>query len=142
MQQNWAQSAARWWELVPLTRDIGDAVVRLGDSLARFDAQVLEATTSALAEWVKRTSKGLARSDDEIVDASLHGSAYSATWMARFSATAGESLSHRLPGSLAGLTERGGRWARRAQTGQTHHYYAGIAIGFAILLVILLFGAL
>lgn len=140
MQQDWAQSAARWWELVPLTGDIGGAVVRLGDSLARFDAQVLEASTRALAEWVRRTSKGLARSDDKIVDASLRGSAYCATWMARFSATSGESLAYRLPGSLAGLIRRGGRWARQAQSGQTHHYYAGIAIGFAIVLIILLVG--
>lgn len=140
MQQDWARSAARWWELVPLTSHIGDAVARLGDRLARFDAQVLEAATRALAARARRAALGLARGDDQIVDVSLRGSARSATWLARFNATAGESLSWRLPGSLTGATQRAGRWARQAQTGQTHHYYAGIAIGFVIVLVILLLG--
>ncbi|QEA37629.1 NADH-quinone oxidoreductase subunit L [Pistricoccus aurantiacus] len=140
-QQDWAQSAARWWELVPLTREIGDAVMKLAHRLARFDAQVLEAATFASAAWARRTALGLARSDDEIVDASLRGSARSATWAARLNATSGEALSWRLPGSLTGLVRRGGHWARQAQTGQTHHYYAGIAIGFAVLLLILLLGA-
>jgi NADH:ubiquinone oxidoreductase subunit 5 (subunit L)/multisubunit Na+/H+ antiporter MnhA subunit len=140
MQQSWMRSAARWWELVPLTRGVGDTTVRLGVSLARFDTDVMEKATRALVARTTRTALGLARSDDEIVDASLRGSASSVTWMARFSATFGEPLSYRLPSALSGLIRRGGGWARKAQTGQTHHYYAGIAIGFAILLIILLLG--
>ncbi|HSH47566.1 MAG TPA: proton-conducting transporter membrane subunit [Halomonas sp.] len=141
MERDWARSAARWWELVPLTRGSGDAVARLADRLARFDARVLEAATRALAARARRAALGLARGDDKAVDVSLRGSARSATWMARFSATAGEALSWRLPDSLTGMTRRGGRWARRSQSGQTHHYYAGIAVGFAVLLLILLLSA-
>src|SRR5699024_579793 len=116
-------------------------VARLADRLARFDARVLEATTRALAARARRAALGLARGDDKVVDVSLRGGARSAIWMARFSATAGEALSWRLPGSLTGMTRRGGQWARRSQSGQTHHYYAGIAVGFAVLLLILLFSA-
>lgn len=140
MEQDWAQSAARWFELETLTNGIGDAVMILADRLARFDAQVLETTPRTLAQWARRAAHGLARGDDKIVETSLRGSARSATRMARFSATAGEALSYRLPDSFTELTQRAGRWARQAQTGQTHHYYAGIAVGFAIVLVILLLG--
>lgn len=140
MEQDWAQSAARWFELETLTNGIGDAVMVLADRLARFDAQVLETTPRTLAQWARRAAHGLARGDDKIVETSLRGSARSATRMARFSATAGEALSYRLPDSFTELTQRAGRWARQAQTGQTHHYYAGIAVGFAIVLVILLLG--
>lgn len=140
MQQRWALSAARWWELVPLTRGVGAAIVSLGDRLARFDTEVMEKATHTLVTHATRAARGLARSDDAIVDASLRGSAASVTWIARFSATSGEPLSSRLPGSLSALVRRGGGWARQTQTGQTHHYYAGIAIGFAILLIVLLLG--
>ncbi len=135
-----ASFVAAWWGLVPLTYGIGSTTLTLSRNLARFDAQVLEAATHTLAGWLQGASRGVALADAGIVDASLRGSARSVTWMAHFSAISGESLSCRLPDSLTGVIRRGGRWARRAQSGQTHHYYAGIAIGFAILLVILLLG--
>ncbi len=38
---------------------------------------------------------------------------------------------------LAHLTGRAGREGRRLQSGQTHQYYAGIAVGLALLVVVL-----
>ncbi|MBB3190523.1 NADH-quinone oxidoreductase subunit L [Halomonas cerina] len=157
----WAWLAARWWGLVPLTRDIGTAVVRLGTSLARFDGEVLEAATHALAARARRTAQGLARGDDEL-EAGTHALAARTRCVAlglargddelldagvrgRDNAASWEDERHRaltrwLPGSLSGLIGQAGHWARQAQTGQSHHYYAAIAIGFALVLIILLLG--
>lgn len=160
----WARPAARWWGLVPLTRDIGTAVVGLGVSLARFDGEVLEAATHALATWARRAALGLARGDSEVLEAATHALAARARRAAlglargddelldagvrgRDNAASWEDERHRaltrwLPGSLSGVIGQAGHWARQAQTGQSHHYYAAIAIGFALVLIILLLGDL
>ncbi|MBB3231406.1 NADH-quinone oxidoreductase subunit L [Halomonas stenophila] len=159
----WAWPVARWWGLVPLTRDIGTAVVRLGTSLARFDGEVLEAATHALAARARRTAQGLARGDDELeagthalaartrcaalglargddelLDAGVRGRDNAASW----EDDSHQALTRWLPGSLSGAIGQAGHWARQAQTGQSHHYYAAIAIGFALVLIILLLGDL
>ena len=47
-----------------------------------------------------------------------------------------------LPGGLGRLTDWGGAWARRAQSGQTHHYYSTIVIGVVLILSLLVIGGL
>lgn len=138
--QGWRRSAFCWWGLEPLTLGVGATLVKLSARLARFDRDVLERATLFLSRQASQTASALARRDTDGVDASLHGSAAAVTRIANVGATAGEALSERLPGSLSGLVSRGGSRARQAQSGQTHHYYAGIAIGFAVLLTLLLLG--
>src|SRR3546814_19110830 len=53
----------------------------------------------------------------------------------------GESAVDGLPPGSAALLGMSGRDARRLQTGLTHHYFALIACGAAILLAILFIGA-
>ncbi|WP_311947859.1 NADH-quinone oxidoreductase subunit 5 family protein [Halomonas piscis] len=140
VQQGWKRSAFCWWGLEPLTLGAGATLVKLSDRLARFDRDVLERATRLLSRQASQAASVLARRDTDGVDASLRGSAAAVTRIANVGATAGEALLERLPGSLSGLVNRGGGRARQAQSGQTHHYYAGMAIGFAVLLTLLLLG--
>lgn len=140
VQKGWVRLALGWWGLEPLTRGVGTAVVALSSGLARFDRDVLESATLRLSGQASRAAAALARRDAEGVEASLHGSASAVTQIAAFGATAGEALSERLPDTLSRLANRGGGRARQTQSGQTHHYYAGMAIGFAVLLILLLIG--
>lgn len=84
----------------------------------------------------------LARFDDRIVDAGLRGTARFASWLARLNAQKGEAFAEGVPGLVTRLSEWGSHWARQAQSGQTHHYYAGISLGLAAIFLILLIGAL
>jgi len=102
----------------------------------------LPALTLSVAANVTRLSGVLARFDNDVVDAGLRGTARIGQRLARFNATHGEALSEGVPGGFSYLAERGGHWARRAQSGQTHHYYAAIAAGLAIVLAILMIGVL
>ncbi|SFI03389.1 NADH-quinone oxidoreductase subunit L [Modicisalibacter xianhensis] len=102
----------------------------------------LSAATAALAGWTSVLGHRLARFDDEVVDAGLRATARAGEWLARLGAGRGEWLGESLPGSLTRLSEWGGRWARQAQSGQTHHYYTGIAVGCGVILVLLWIGAL
>lgn len=113
--RNWQGAAAAWFGLVPLMQSI-------------------ETCVSA-------TSARLARFDDDVVAAGLRGTARFGTWLARWGSARGETFAGGLPDSLSRLIDWGGQWARRAQSGQTHHYYTGIAAGFAIVLILLVIGA-
>lgn len=140
VQKGWVRLALCWWGLERLTRGVGTAVVGLSTGLARFDRDVLESATLRLSGQASRAATALARRDADGVEASLHGSASAVTRIAAFGATTGETLSERLPDTLSELVNRSGGRARQTQSGQTHHYYAGMAIGFAVLLILLLFG--
>ncbi|MGC3874608.1 NADH-quinone oxidoreductase subunit L [Halomonas sp. GXIMD04776] len=84
----------------------------------------------------------LARFDDRVVDAGLRGTARFGQWLARRHAREGEAFAEGVPGVMTRLSEWGGHWARQAQSGQTHHYYAGISLGLVVIFAILLIGAL
>nr|WP_297461698.1 proton-conducting transporter membrane subunit [uncultured Halomonas sp.] len=127
----WGIGTARheWW-LVPRRWQ--------GAAAAWFGLPML---TQGIATGVSATSARLARFDDDVVDAGLRGTARFGAWLARRGSARGETLAEGLPGSLSRLIDWGGQWARRAQSGQTHHYYTGIAAGFAIVLILLVIGA-
>ncbi|MDW5378562.1 proton-conducting transporter membrane subunit [Halomonas sp. HP20-15] len=102
----------------------------------------LTALLARVAGAVTALARRLARFDDARVDAGLHATARFADALARRSAGRGETLADGLPGGLSRLTDRAGGWARSAQSGQTHHYYSGIAIGVALVLSLLVIGVL
>lgn len=100
----------------------------------------LPGLTLGIARRVSAAGASLARVDDEVVDAGLRATARFGQWLARQQARGGESLAEGVPGSLSRLAEWGGQWARKFQSGQTHHYYTGIAAGLAIVLMLLVIG--
>lgn len=136
----WKSLAAGWFGLPVLVEGLATLVLGTSARLARFDDRVLDAFAHAVVTHTKSVSGHLARFDDGVVDAGLLASARCGQWLARLNATMGEALFEALPGSLSTLAERGGRLARQAQSGQMHHYYTGIAAGFAIILIMLAIG--
>jgi NADH:ubiquinone oxidoreductase subunit 5 (subunit L)/multisubunit Na+/H+ antiporter MnhA subunit len=95
-----------------------------------------------VARLVQALARGLSRFDDRVVDAGLRGTARLIQWLSRRNARQGEALAEGVPGLMSRLSEWGGHWARQAQSGQTHHYYSGIALGLAAMLILLIIGAL
>ncbi|WP_048308195.1 NADH-quinone oxidoreductase subunit L [Halomonas sp. PR-M31] len=112
----WQERVANWFGLLTVIQTIARGAVVLGHLLARFD--------------------------DRVVDAGLRGTARLAQWLARRGARQGEVFAEGVPGVMTRLSEWGGYWARQAQSGQTHHYYAGISLGLVVIFAILLIGAL
>lgn len=140
--RRWQNMAVAWFGLPRLIRGVGRGASAIGERLARFDDAVLATLARALAAGVTGAAARLARFDDNVVDAGLRGTARFGQWLARRHAASGEFLAESLPGSLSRLTDWGGQWARRAQSGQTHHYYTGIAAGFVIVLILLVIGGI
>ncbi|MCK0767499.1 NADH-quinone oxidoreductase subunit 5 family protein [Chromohalobacter canadensis] len=94
------------------------------------------------AEAMLMFSHGLARFDDRAVDAGIRGSARFGAWLARLGERRGEGAFDGATNQLAKGIDWAGQVARRAHTGQMHHYYTGIAAGLAAILIILSIGAL
>ncbi|MCL7941621.1 hypothetical protein M8009_15130 [Halomonas sp. ATCH28] len=138
----WLERAAGWFGLPVAIQAIAQGAVMLGHFLARFDDRVVDGGlrgTARFGQWLARCQ--LARFDDRVVDAGLRGTARFGQWLARRHAQQGEAVSEGMPGLVIRLSEWGGYWARRAQSGQTHHYYTGISLGLAVILAILVIGA-
>ena len=87
-------------------------------------------------------SHGLARFDDRVVDAGIQASARFGAWLAKMGDRRGEGVLDGATSQLAKGIDWVGQSARQAHTGQTHHYYTGIAAGLAAILIILGIGAL
>ncbi len=79
--------------------------------------------------------------DDRVVDALPRGGAAFGHALAALGSRFGEVLADGLPGALAQLVGLGGLDARRLQTGMSQHYYAMVAAGAGVLVLILLLGA-
>ncbi|SFU56750.1 NADH-quinone oxidoreductase subunit L [Halomonas korlensis] len=133
----WKSVATGWFGLPTLIEGLATLVVGTSARLARFDDHGLDAFVHAAVMRVRSASGRLARFDDGVVDAGLHRAARLGQWLARCNATRGEVLAEGVPGSLSRLTDWGGRYARQVQSGQMHHYYAGIAMGLAAIMVLL-----
>jgi NADH-quinone oxidoreductase subunit L len=137
-----------WWELVVsgvlavATAGVAGMAVRRGDVPA----------VRPLSEWLgletlartvvdrpmRATAHGLARFDDRVVDGGVRATA-------AMGAAAARVVDARVEWSVDGLVRAvgsgfraAGRWARRPQTGQLHHYYAQAVVALAALAVLLL----
>ena len=100
--------------------------------LPRLIQIAVVAPTEAVAQWAART-------DETVVDALPRGVATFSLALARLGGRAGEWLADGLAEGSARLIGFGGADTRRLQTGLSHHYYALIAVGFALLLGLALF---
>ena len=134
---------ANWFGLPALAERGISTFMRFSHGLARFDDRVVDAGlrgrgVSAAISF----SHGLARFDDRAVDAGIRASARFGVWLAKVSDRRGEGAFDGATSLLARGVDWAGQVARQAHTGQTHHYYTGIAAGFAVIFIILGIGAL
>ncbi|MGM8849527.1 NADH-quinone oxidoreductase subunit 5 family protein [Salinicola halophyticus] len=147
----------RPWELIVSLLLVALGIVLGVWALRRevSDSSRQRARRAELAEWfglpalaqqgvgtVMAFSHGLARFDDRVVDAGIHASARFGAWLATLGDRRGEGWFDGATSQLAKGVDWMGQWARQAHTGQTHHYYTGIAAGLAAILIILGTGAL
>lgn len=93
-----------------------------------------------------RPLAGLARTaaalDDRVVDAVPRGAAAFGHALATLGSRFGEVLADGLPSGLGQIVGLGGLDARRLQTGMSQHYYAMVAVGAGLFVLILLLGAI
>lgn len=87
-------------------------VVGLAAALARFDHRVVDGAVDRAARGVVRAARVLDRRGELSIDGLVAG--------------------------VAAAARMAGRWARRPQTGQLHHYYAQAAAAFAVLALFLI----
>ncbi|MFR9799930.1 proton-conducting transporter membrane subunit [Streptomyces sp. MS06] len=87
-------------------------VRRLAGALAVFDDRVVDGAVRQTARGALAAAHAVRRLDDEGVDGAVR--------------------------AVAAGTRSLGRWARRPQTGLLHQYYAQAAVGFAVLVLIIL----
>jgi NADH:ubiquinone oxidoreductase subunit 5 (subunit L)/multisubunit Na+/H+ antiporter MnhA subunit len=129
-----AELAAEWLALPRLTRRaLVDPVLAMARGAARADTWAARAIPRAASAGSSAITGALARADRRVVGAGARGAARFATWSARIGERAGEWTFRGAARGVAALAGAAGRDLRRTQTGQAHHYYAGLAAGVAIL---------
>lgn len=139
------------WELTVSLLAVA-AGVYAGALLVRRNAALgLHDPAAALADWlglpwaidraIIRPALLLARTaaqfDDRVVDALPRGVARFGQGCAAAGSRFGEAISDGLPEGAALWVGLGGHDTRRLQTGLSHHYYAMVALGAAVLTIIL-----
>jgi NADH-quinone oxidoreductase subunit L len=157
--------AAGWLGIPTLSRAaIVDPTLALSRRLATVDDTVIDAgvrgtvrLTSALsrlawrqAEWrvdttvhgvaaaFRRGADGMRLVDEGAVDRAVHAVASATMQSATASRLSDERGIDAAVEGTAGLVGAGGHQSRKLQTGQSHHYYSMVAIGFAVIVTVLL----
>ena len=132
----WAR-VARWYDLAAAARRVVvDPTLALARGLARVDDRVVDAGVAGVARAATATATVLARGDDRVVDAGVRGAARLGAWLAGALDRVAEVSVDGVVDGLARLTGAAGRDGRRLQSGQTHQYYAGIAVGLVVLVLV------
>lgn len=134
----WAR-VARWFDLAVIVEVLViDPTLALARTAARFDDRVVDAGVRAVTQGGTGLSRLLARGDDRVVDAGVRGAARLGVWTAGILDRVGEVSFDGVVEGVARMTGAAGRDGRRLQTGQTHQYYAGIAVGLVVLVLVTL----
>lgn len=115
--------------------------VWLAHASSRFDDRWIDAGLFAISGAVRSLSGAFTRGDRRLVDRGVLLAADLTTALARLSAVAGEKMADEIPEGSGRFTGFGGKYAQQLQTGLSHHYYAIIACGGALLFTILLIGS-
>ncbi|MBN1238117.1 MAG: NADH-quinone oxidoreductase subunit L [Gammaproteobacteria bacterium] len=130
---------AEWFALPTLLRSaVVRPATRLSRSLARFDDAVIDRLPEAPAAAFRLASRGMSRLDGAVVDRGVRAAAGLSLWLARSGTRFVEPATDGLPEGTAWLLGAAGGDARRAQTGLSHHYYALIAGGVLVMVLILI----
>lgn len=137
-----SQIAADWLGLPSLIRAcITRPFVRLAQFAADSDDRLVDGgirLTAALGTWLARLTAG---SDDRLVDGGIRLTAALGTWLARSTDRFGERIADGIPEGSAWLVGVSGSRARRLQSGLSHHYYALLSFGAALIVLVLLLGS-
>jgi len=150
VQRSWANhdadnprfATASDWLGLPLLAERGASGLQcVSRALARFDDRVIDAVPRAIAGYPCMGER-LSRFDHGVIDAVVRGSASATAWLAARSSQQGETLFDGISRGSATASAWLAGQARRLQSGQMHHYYTGVAVGLAAILIILGIGAL
>ncbi|MGI8937621.1 MAG: NADH-quinone oxidoreductase subunit 5 family protein [Iamia sp.] len=134
----WAR-VGRWFDLALIVEvAVVDPALALARGAARFDDRVVDAGVRVVTAGGTGLSRLLARGDDRVVDAGVRGAARLGVWTAGILDRVGEVSFDGVVEGVARMTGAAGRDGRRLQTGQTHQYYAGLAVGFVVLVLVTL----
>lgn len=109
--------------------------------LARWAAGWLHMEQAAhvvLVRPVLALARALAAFDDQVVDGAVRQIARGALAAARLAGRLDDGGINAAVRSVAAGARRLGEWARRPQTGLLHQYYAQAAVGFAVLILLIL----
>ncbi|MCP8706812.1 proton-conducting transporter transmembrane domain-containing protein [Streptomyces coelicoflavus] len=87
---------------------------------------------------VMALARALAVFDDRVVDGAVRQTARAGLATARLARRMDDGGIDAAVGAVASGARRLGRWARRPQTGLLHQYYAQAAVGFCVLILIVL----
>ncbi|MFJ9716956.1 NADH-quinone oxidoreductase subunit L [Streptomyces sp. NPDC101213] len=136
-------SVARWahgW--LYLERAARAIVVRpvlgLARALAAFDDRVVDGAVRQTARGGRAAARLARRLDDDVVDGAVRRTAGGGLAAARFAGRLDDDGIDSAVRAIASGARSLGRWARRPQTGLLHQYYAQAAVGFAVLVLIIL----
>ncbi|MFC4350892.1 NADH-quinone oxidoreductase subunit L [Fodinicurvata halophila] len=134
----------------PLTEWLGLAIAidagvvepmrRLSLTAAKVDDRLIDGARQIVVRLLLHTSRVFAAKDDRLVDGGVRLTAAFAAWLARIGETIGERITDGLPEGSAFLVGLSGRDIRKVQTGLSHHYYALIAAGSMLTILVLLLG--
>lgn len=113
---------------------------RCAGAAAWVDDRLVDAGRRAVATLGTNGADAAARLDRRAVDGGRRAVAAFGTALAQGSARFGEWAADGLPYGTAQLVGMSGDDLRRLQTGLTHHYYALLAVGVAVMAAILLVG--
>lgn len=130
-----ARATADWFAIPAATAAaVVTPTLRLAAAMARFDDHVVDGAIRRVAGAARGAARGLAHGDDRIVDAGVRGVAAAATRVARLLDSRAEWSVDAAVHGLAWLVGSAARDSRRTQTGQTHTYYAVVAVGTIVLM--------
>lgn len=137
-------SESRLTEWLGLSTIINDVVVdpvqRLSIAAAWIDDHLIDGVRHGVVRLALHASRAFAARDDRVVDGGVRLTAAFAGWLARIGEKIGERITDGLPEGSAMLVGLSGRDIRKLQTGLSHHYYALIAAGSALTILVLLLG--
>jgi NADH-quinone oxidoreductase subunit L len=133
----WADRVADWFDLPATIRTlVVDPVLALARGAARFDDRVVDAGVQGVPHLTTLVSSALAGIDRRPVEEGGSRRNRSGTRVGRVLNRIGEAGIDGTIEGLARLAGAAGRRGRRLQSGETHRYYAGIAVGLVVLTAI------
>lgn len=132
-------TASDWLGIPALASRTAGGLMNASHALARFDDHVVDAGLQRIAGYTNFAA-ALGRFDDRAVDGGIRLTARFGAWLARLGNRRGEALFDGIVVTVAQVTGWLGQRIRQLQSGQMHHYYAGIAVGLAAVFLILAIG--
>ncbi|MEW1873352.1 proton-conducting transporter membrane subunit [Streptomyces caelestis] len=137
------RAAVRWAQDWLHLERVADAVLvrpvlRLARALAAFDDRVVDGAVRQTARGGLALARLAGRADDRVADGAVRRTARGGLVLARLAGRVDDGAVDGAVRALVSGARALGRLARRPQTGLLHQYYAQAAVGFAVLVLILL----